>query len=285
MIVKFGAKRASSAARRPAEQVAGEDARPGGLGVDAQAAAMGRMGADEAVLGVDRAIGEVRHQPGPQPVVVLEGDRAVDLAPPDLRRGARLLDDELVLRRAAGVLAGPDDERALGGDQALAGADRVLVQLGGRAGWPGRSGRSAGRGVGSGVGVVGTGRGLRHRLGLLRAGDRSRSTGRAWLAGSGRRTAREASEEVGFRSRCWRTSYRNPAATCPQPERPGRAVAVRPGDRRCRSRRQAAVEGLAADRRSGRRRPRSRPTAGRAPGRPRAPSRRPRRGSSPPGSR
>ena len=41
------------------------------------------------------------------------------------------LDDELVLGRAAGVLAGPDDERAVGRDEALAVADGVLVQLGG----------------------------------------------------------------------------------------------------------------------------------------------------------
>ena len=37
MIVKLGTKDGEVLARRPAEQVAGEDARPGGLGVDAQA--------------------------------------------------------------------------------------------------------------------------------------------------------------------------------------------------------------------------------------------------------
>ena len=39
-------------ARRPAEQVAGEDARPGGLGVDAEDAAVRRVRADVQVLGV-----------------------------------------------------------------------------------------------------------------------------------------------------------------------------------------------------------------------------------------
>jgi hypothetical protein len=39
-----------------------------------------------------------------------------------------LADDELVVRRAAGVLAGPADERALGGDQSLAAANGLLVQ-------------------------------------------------------------------------------------------------------------------------------------------------------------
>ncbi len=44
-------------------------------------------------------------------------DRPVDLAPPDLVGGARLLDHELVVGRAAGVLAGVGDERAAGGDR------------------------------------------------------------------------------------------------------------------------------------------------------------------------
>ena len=90
MIVKFGAKPVELRGRRPAEQVPGEDARPGRLGVDAEAAAVGRMGADEQVLGVDGAIGEVGHQPGAEAVVVLEGDRVVDVAPPDLPGRRRL---------------------------------------------------------------------------------------------------------------------------------------------------------------------------------------------------
>ena len=80
-------------------------------------------------------------EPGAQAVVVRLGDRPVDGAPPDLVVARRLVDDELVLRRAAGVLARPDDERAVGRDEALAMADGVLVQLGGRAGWPGRNAR------------------------------------------------------------------------------------------------------------------------------------------------
>ena len=59
-------------------------------------------------------------------------DRPVDRAPPDLVPARRLVDDELVLGAPTGVLAGPDDERTVGRDEALAGPDRVLVQLGGR---------------------------------------------------------------------------------------------------------------------------------------------------------
>ena len=74
----------------------------------------------------------VRDQARAEAVVVRLGDRPVDRAPPDLVAARRLVDDELVLGRAAGVLAGADDERAVGRDEALAVADGVLVQLGGR---------------------------------------------------------------------------------------------------------------------------------------------------------
>ena len=117
-------------ARRPAEQVAREDAGPGGLGVDAQAAAVRRVRADVHVLRVQLLVRDVLHEAGAEPVVVLLADLVVDLAPPDLVLAPRLADDELVLGRAAGVLAGADDERALGGDDALAVADRALVELG-----------------------------------------------------------------------------------------------------------------------------------------------------------
>ena len=89
------------------------------------------MGADVHVLGVELPVRDVRHEPRAEPVVVRLADLVVDLAPPDLGLAPGLADDELVLRRAAGVLAGTDDERALGRDLALARADGALVQLGG----------------------------------------------------------------------------------------------------------------------------------------------------------
>ena len=87
---------------------------------------------DEAILAVEVALGAVGEEAGAEVGVVGLGDRAVDGAPPDLVVAGRLVDDELVLRRATGVLAGQDDERAVGGEEALAVADGVLVQLGGR---------------------------------------------------------------------------------------------------------------------------------------------------------
>ena len=170
---------------RAAEEVAGEDARPGRLGVDAQRAAVRRGRADEAVLGVQVATRAVGDEARAQPVVVGLADRPIDGTPPDLRVAGRLIDDELVLRRAPGVLAGPDDERSLGGDEALAVPDGVLVQLGsGEV----RSDGAPERGTRPRRG----GRG--HRSGLLCAGDhgridRPRVTRARRLAG------------VGFRSR------------------------------------------------------------------------------------
>ena len=93
---------------------------------------MRRGGADEAVLAVQVLGRGVRDQTGPEAVVVRLGDRSVDAAPPDLVVARGLVDDELVLGRAAGVLAGADDQRPVGRDEALAVADGVLVELGGR---------------------------------------------------------------------------------------------------------------------------------------------------------
>ena len=77
MIVKFGANAARSLGRGPAEEVAGEDAGPGGLGVDAQRATVIGVGADVAVLGVTAARSATYvDEPGPEPVVVLLADRA-----------------------------------------------------------------------------------------------------------------------------------------------------------------------------------------------------------------
>ena len=168
MIVKFGLERRQVLLGRLAEQVPGEDAGPGGLGVDPERAAVGRIRADMAVLGVQRPVRDVLDEPGPEPVVVLLADRLVDLAPPDLAGGRGLADDELVLRRATGVLAGADDERSVRGDHALARAERVLVQLRGRA--VGVDDAADGRGGGAGRGC-GPGGGWLTHSGLLDAGD------------------------------------------------------------------------------------------------------------------
>src|SRR3546814_2614207 len=54
--------------------------------------------------------------------------RNIGLAPPDGVASLIILNDELVLGAAAGVLAGRDDERAILGEQAFAMAQRILDQ-------------------------------------------------------------------------------------------------------------------------------------------------------------
>src|SRR3990170_2176254 len=90
------------------------------------------MGTDVEVLAVDGPICDVLQQARAEADVVLLADGPIDRSPPDLVDAAGLLDQELVLRRAAGVLTGAYDERAVGGDDALAVADGMLVELGGR---------------------------------------------------------------------------------------------------------------------------------------------------------
>src|SRR6186713_1054092 len=64
--------------RRPAEEVAREEAGPRGLRRDAQRAPVLWMGADVQVLAVDRPIGDVFEEPRAEAVVVLLADRLVD---------------------------------------------------------------------------------------------------------------------------------------------------------------------------------------------------------------
>ena len=85
--------------------------------------------ADVQVLGVQILLAAVGDEPGAETVVVRLADRSVDLAPPDLVVRRWLVDDELVLRGAAGVLAGADDEWTLSGDETLTGPDGVLHEL------------------------------------------------------------------------------------------------------------------------------------------------------------
>ncbi len=133
MIVKFGTKPASCSRGRPAEQVAGEDARPGRLGVDAQRSGGASGAAPMKQSWAYRSlVGDVVDEAGAEPVVVLLADRAVDRRPTRPCRGSsgsstmNLSSGErpvcLPVRTTSGPSAAID---------ALAGADGVLVQLGG----------------------------------------------------------------------------------------------------------------------------------------------------------
>ena len=75
-----------------------------------------RVGARERVDDVEVARREVRRDLLAQAVEALLRELLVDVAPPDAVLGAGLAHDELVLRRAARVAAGVDDERAALGE-------------------------------------------------------------------------------------------------------------------------------------------------------------------------
>ena len=75
-----------------------------------------RVGARVRVDDVEVARVQVLGDLVAEAVEVLLRDRLVDLAPRDPVLGLRLLHEELVLGRAAGVLAGVDDEGAALGE-------------------------------------------------------------------------------------------------------------------------------------------------------------------------
>ena len=109
-----------------------EERVPGALGDHADGEAVRRIGARERVDHVDVALAQARGDLLAEALVVLLRDLRVDVAPPDPPLGAGLADHELVLGRAAGVLAGVDDEGAAFGETCLAARKGVLVELRGR---------------------------------------------------------------------------------------------------------------------------------------------------------
>src|SRR5712692_9081453 len=114
------------------EQVAREQAVPRELGDHPDAKPVSRVGAREHIMRVDLVRpGELLH-PRQQPVEAGGRDWLVASMPPDGIAARRLLDEKLVFRGAAGVLAGLGRQGAGGNDRSLVPADCVLVQ-GGRA--------------------------------------------------------------------------------------------------------------------------------------------------------
>ena len=109
-----------------------EERVPGAVGDDAHGEPVLRVGARERVHDVEIAAVEVGRDLVAQALEVLLRDLLVDVAPPDAALGAGLAHDELVLRRAARVAAGVDDERAALGEPRVALGERVLVEHRGR---------------------------------------------------------------------------------------------------------------------------------------------------------
>ena len=116
--------------RRRDEQVAREQAVPGELRDHADRQAVVAIGAGMAVLDEHLLALEIGDHAPVDVVEDLRRDRAVDRAPPDVRRGRRLLHDVLVVGRAPGMGAGHGDQRPAFGDLRLAAPHRLLVESG-----------------------------------------------------------------------------------------------------------------------------------------------------------
>ena len=96
---------------------------------DAELLGMCGIGACEAVENEDLTALQVSAELALDGVEFLLGDGAVDLAPGDVVMDGGGVNDELVVRRAAGVLAGGDDERAGVAQLALAAAQGSFGEL------------------------------------------------------------------------------------------------------------------------------------------------------------
>ena len=112
------------------EEVAREQAVPGVLGDDADGEPVAAVGAGVTVLHEQLGAAQRRQQVLVQAVEVLDRHRPVRAAPGDVLLARRFPDDELVVRRAAGVVTGSADQRAFSGHEPFAAADGLLVQHG-----------------------------------------------------------------------------------------------------------------------------------------------------------
>ncbi len=101
---------------------------PGIFGDNTHWQAMVEIGPTEKLLGVDLGLGEMGTEVFPQGVEMGRRHGGV-IVPPDGVFGRLVADGELVLGRAAGVLAGFDHQRAATGD-ARAGLDSGFIQPG-----------------------------------------------------------------------------------------------------------------------------------------------------------
>src|SRR5207253_1190616 len=103
---------------------------PGVRRHEADAEAMVRIRPGEEVAYEELLIGQVRQHGGLESLIGLDLERLVHPAPPDVGRGAGLVDDELVVGAAPGMRGGDRAERPALRDHAFAAPDGMLVELG-----------------------------------------------------------------------------------------------------------------------------------------------------------
>ena len=115
---------------RTQEHVVDEQRVPGVRRHEADAEAMVRIRPGEEVAYEELLIGQVRQHGGLESLIGLDLERLVHPAPPDVGRGAGLVDDELVVGAAPGMRGGNRAERPALRDHAFAAPDGMLVELG-----------------------------------------------------------------------------------------------------------------------------------------------------------
>ena len=106
-----------------------EQAVPRELGVHAHRNAIAFVGADVTVELIDVAFGEIGLHAIEQRVEARRLDRLIGVAPVDVIFAGGLLDEELVLRRAAGMRTRVDDQLAVAAEDAFAAPHRVFDEL------------------------------------------------------------------------------------------------------------------------------------------------------------
>ena len=128
MMVSSGTKLAEFDRLGADQQRADEQRVPGEFGKDAGLDPEGRIGAAIEVLRVQRLAFGVLEEIRIERLELLRGDRLV-AGPPHLLVGGGVTHRELVLRAAAGELAGVGAKRAVGRQHRLARRERVLIEL------------------------------------------------------------------------------------------------------------------------------------------------------------
>ena len=117
--------------RRTNEEIAHKQVVPGKFVDHSNGKAVLRVGASEQILHVKIAGLQIFQHPAVQGFEFLRIEGLIYLAPKDFIRGDRVFDGELVFGGAAGALACPAHQRAVGGKpRALAAPQRVLHQHG-----------------------------------------------------------------------------------------------------------------------------------------------------------
>ena len=113
---------------RADEHIGGKEAVPGGLGDNAHRQAELRIGAGVAVLNEYVPALVIGQQTFVKAVEIGRRGRPVDRAPPDVVVVFGLIDDELVLGRAAGMDAGKHDQRPALGQNPFAPPHRLFTE-------------------------------------------------------------------------------------------------------------------------------------------------------------